>query len=361
MLIGEGRDKKMQLDNRKKEVLHAIVDDYVSTNEPVGSKSLIERHNFQVSSATLRNDMAELEHLGLIEKPHTSAGRIPSDKGYREYVNSLMTIDELSPREQIEIEKRIASSVDEVTDLIKNATHTLSEATGFVSLAMSPRLKKSFLKQLKILMIEPGKALVVMVLSAGVVKDKVVRIPNFLNDSQIMQISGAIEKNLTGKPLDEITLVTVESAGKSTDVPEPLLKQVLYEAYAAIKQADELNIYLEGEHRMLGLPDFSSLGRARDLLGTLSDSGMVAGYVNEMENVAREQGSDDSFMIRIGQEITLEGLDDCSFITATYNLTDSVSGNIGVIGPKRMLYSKVISQIDFVKKKLNEEMRRFTS
>ena len=129
---------------------------------------------------------------------------------------------------------------------------------------------------------------------------------------------------------------------------------------AAIKQADELNIYLEGEHRMLSLPDFSSLGRARDLLGTLSDSGMVAGYVNEMENAAREAGSDDSYMIRIGQEITLEGLDDCSFITATYNLTDSVSSNIGVIGPKRMLYSKVISQIDFVKKKLNEEMRRFT-
>ena len=350
----------MQLDSRKKEVLHAIVDDYVSTNEPVGSKSLIERHNFQVSSATLRNDMAELEHMGLIEKPHTSAGRIPSDKGYREYVNSLMTIEELTPQEQREIEKRIDSSVDEVTELIKNATLTLSETTGFVSLAMSPRLRKSFLKQLKILMIEPGKALVVMVLSAGVVKDKVVRIPNFVSDEQIMKIAGAIEKSLTGKPLDEITLVTVESAGKSTDVPEPLLKQVLYEAYAAIKQADELNIYLEGEHRMLSLPDFSSLGRARDLLGTLSDSGMVAGYVNEMENAAREEGSDDSFMIRIGQEIALEGLDDCSFITATYNLTDSVSGNIGVIGPKRMLYSKVISQIDFVKKKLNQEMKRFT-
>lgn len=348
----------MQLDNRKKEVLQAIVDDYVSTNEPVGSKSLIERHNFAVSSATLRNEMAELEHLGLIEKPHTSAGRIPSDKGYREYVNSLMVVEELSPREQLEIEKRIDSSVDEVTDLIKNATASLSEATGLVSLAVSPRLKKSYLKQLKILMIEPGKALVVMVLSAGVVKDKVVRIPNFLNDAQIMKISGAIEKCLTGKPLDEITLVTVESAAKVTEVPEPLLKQISYEAYSAIKQADELNVYLDGEHRILELPDFSSLGRARDLLGTLSNSGMVAGYVNEMEN-AREDGSDDSFMIRIGQEITLEGLDDCSFITATYNLTDSVSGNIGVIGPTRMLYSKVISQIDFVKKKLNKEMQRF--
>jgi heat-inducible transcriptional repressor len=304
--------------------------------------------------------MAELEHLGLIEKPHTSAGRIPSDKGYREYVNSLMTIEELSPKEQLEIEKRIDSSVDEVTDLIKNATHTLSETTGFVSLAMSPRLKKSYLKQLKILMIEPGKALVVMVLSAGVVKDKVVRIPNFLNDEQIMKISGAIEKNLTGKPLDEITLVTVETAGKGTEVPEPLLKQVLYEAYAAIKQADELNIYLDGEHRILELPDFNSLGRARDLLGTLSDSGMVAGYVNEMENQAQVSGKKDSYMIRIGQEITLEGLDDCSFITATYNMGDTVSGNIGVIGPKRMDYSRVISKMDFVKKKLNEELKKLT-
>ncbi|MCQ2502884.1 MAG: heat-inducible transcriptional repressor HrcA [Saccharofermentans sp.] len=348
----------MQLDMRKKEVLQAIVDDYVSTNEPVGSKSLIERHNFAVSSATLRNEMAELEHMGLIEKPHTSAGRIPSDKGYREYVNSLMIVEELSPKEQLEIERRIDSSVDEVTDLIKNATASLSEATGLVSLAVSPRLKKSYLKQLKILMIEPGKALVVMVLSAGVVKDKVVRIPNYINDAQMMRISGAIEKCLTGKPLDEITLVTVETAAKATEVPEPLLKQISYEAYSAIKQADELNVYLDGEHRILELPDFNSLGRARDLIGTLSNSGMVAGYVNEIES-AREEENNDSFMIRIGQEITLEGLEDCSFITATYNLTDSVSGNIGVIGPTRMLYSKVISQVDFVKKKLNKEMQRF--
>jgi heat-inducible transcriptional repressor len=111
---------------------------------------------------------------------------------------------------------------------------------------------------------------------------------------------------------------------------------------------------------MLAYPDFSSLGRARDLLGTLSDSGMVAGYVNEMENLATSSGKKDSYMIRIGQEITLEGLDDCSFITATYNMGDTVSGNIGVIGPKRMDYSRVISKMDFVKKKLNEELKKLT-
>ena len=202
----------MALDERKKQVLNAIVDDYVSTYEPVGSKTLIERHNFTVSSATLRNEMAELERLGLIEKPHTSAGRIPSDKGYREYVDSLMTFDDLSAQEREDISKRIDSSINDITDLIKNATDTLSERTGFVSLYMSPRLHKSFLKQLKMLMIEPGKALVVIVLSAGVVKDKVVRIPNFLTGEQIMQISNSVEQKLTGKPPAEITLVTVASS-----------------------------------------------------------------------------------------------------------------------------------------------------
>lgn len=350
----------MALDNRKKQVLQAIVDDYVTTNEPVGSKTLIEKHNFTVSSATLRNEMAELEKLGLLEKPHTSAGRIPSDKGYREYVDSLMHVDDLSEREREDIASRINDSVSEVKDLLRNATTTLSENTGFVSLAMTPRLHGSYLTQLKILMIEPGKALVVVVLSAGVVKDKLVRIPNFLTQDQIAQISNEVERSLSGKPLDEITLITLASSVKESKIPDPLLNQVLYEAYTAIKQADKLDVYLEGEHRMLSLPDFSELGRARDLLGTLSHDGMVAGYVNEIEADAVASGRRDSYMIRIGQEISLEGLEDCSFITTTYKMGDTVSGNIGVIGPKRMEYSKVISQINFVRKTLNDGIKKLS-
>lgn len=344
----------MSLDDRKKKILHAIVDDYVTTFEPVGSKALIERHNFTVSSATLRNEMAELEKQGFIEKPHTSAGRIPSDRGYREYVDSLINVDVLTEKEKKDIKGRITESVDDVSDLLRNASNTLSEQTGFVSLAMSPKLRKSFLTQLKMLMIEPGKALVVVVLSAGVVKDKVVRIPNYLTNDQIYQISNAVEQTLSGKPLEEITLVTVATAAKKTKLPESLLNQILYEAYTAIKQADKLNVYLEGEHRMLQLPDFGTLGRARDLLDTLSDDGMVAGYINEIENT----GDDDSYMIRIGQEIALEGLEDCSFITSTYKLGNDISGNIGIIGPKRMEYAKVISQINFVRKTLNEEIKK---
>lgn len=348
----------MGLDERKKQVLRAIVDDYVTTYEPVGSKSLIERHGFQVSSATLRNDMAELEKLGLIVKPHTSAGRIPSDKGYREYVNSLMQLDTLSEEDEKAIEAGISASVNEVRDLLKNAANTLSQTTGYVSLTMSPRLHKSFLQQLKILMIEPGKALVIMVLSAGVVKDKVVRIPDFITQEQISEISKSVEQTLSGLSLDEITLITVESSIKE-QIPDPLINQVLYETYTAIKQADRLDVYLEGENRMLQLPDFSELNRARDLFDTLSNDGMVAGYINEVEHELNGDGSN-NYMIRIGQEITLEGLEDCSFITTTYKIGDTVLGNIGVIGPKRMEYSKVISQIDFVRKTLNNEIKKIT-
>ena len=348
----------MPLDERKAKVLQAIVDDYVSTYEPVGSKALIERHNFAVSSATLRNEMAELEKMGLLEKPHTSAGRIPSDKGYREYVNSLMRVDALTDTEKMEIESRINSSMSDVREILRNATATLSETTGFVSLAMTPRLNTSYLTQLKLLMIEPGKALVVMVLSAGVVKDKIVRIPNFLTGEQIREISDSVEKSLSGMPLDEITLITLASSVKESEIPDSLLNQVIYEAYTAIKQADKLDVYLEGEHRMLSLPDFSEMDRARDLLGTLSQDGMVAGYVNEIEKAKSDDKN--AYMVRIGQEIAIEGLEDCSFITTTYQMGDMISGNIGIIGPKRMDYSKVISQINFVRHKLNDELKRLT-
>ncbi|MCQ2466463.1 MAG: heat-inducible transcriptional repressor HrcA [Clostridia bacterium] len=347
----------MSLDARKKEILKAIVDDYVTTCEPVGSKALIERHNFTLSSATLRNEMAELEKLGYLEKPHTSAGRIPSDKGYREYVNSLAHVDIITNEEREEIEKGIATSVDEVSDLLRNATNTLATQTGYVSLVLTPSLTKSYLTQLKMLMIEPGKALVVIVLSAGVVKDKVVKIPNFLTDEQVSEISKAVEQQLSGKALEEITLITVTSSVKDTTIPDSLLNQVLYEAYTAIKQVDKLDVYLEGKHKILSLPEFSDIGKARDLLDTLADDGMVAGYVKEL-GATSSSDERDSYMIRIGQEITLEGLEDCTFITTTYKVNDVVSGNIGIIGPKRMEYSKVISQINFVRKTLNDEIKK---
>ncbi len=345
----------MMLDGRKKDILQAIVDDYIATAEPIASKSLLTRHDFRVSSATVRNEMADLEQMGYLEQPHTSAGRVPSDKGYREYVDSLMKVDKLSEKDGIEIKRRLSDSFNELAVLLKKASVTLAEQTGFVSLAITPRLRSSFLKQLKMMMIEPGKILVVVVLSAGVVKDKVVRIPDYLTPDQLFHISKAVEEGLYGMSLEEITLVTITSAAKDAPVPDAILNQVLYEAYTAIKQADNLELYMEGSHQLLALPEFKDVNRARILFDSLSRDGLVAGYVDDISR-NNEHGS---YMIRIGQEIALEGFEDCSFVTTTYNVGDKIAGNIGVIGPRRMEYGKVVSQINFVRtlidSKLNEE------
>ena len=344
----------MPLDSRKKLILQAIVDDYIETAEPIASKALVSRLDMKVSSATVRNEMAELETLGYLEQPHTSAGRIPSDKGYREYVDSLMHVDELSPEDAEEISNRISSSFDELKGLLRKASGALAEQTGYMSLALTPRFHKSYLTQLKMLMIEPGKVLVVVVLSAGVVKDRVARVPDFLSQEQLYQISNAIEAGLCGKPLEEITLVTVTSAARNSPIPESLLNQILYETYTSIKQADNLEVYMEGTNHMLSFPEFHNNSSARGLFDTLSKDGVIAGYLNEIGTT----GETPKYMIRIGQEIQLEGLRDCSFITTTYNVSDKVAGNIGVIGPKRMDYSKVISQISFVKRTINDQLNR---
>ena len=370
----------MQLDERKKCILKAVVDDYIATAEPVGSKSLVTRYHFNVSSATVRNEMAELEELGYLEQPHTSAGRIPSDKGYRAYVDSLLSVEELSDGEAELIRQYLRDSLDELTGLIRRASSVLSKQTGYTSLALSPQLRKSHLQQIKILMIEPGRALVVIVLSAGVVKDRLVRIPDVLDADQLMQVAAAIEHGLSGMTLDDITLVTVASAAKKTPLPESLINQVLYEAYVSIKQADNLEVYMEGSHNLLSYPEFQDVRKARDYLKTLTSNGMIAGYMSEMKESGDESdealdlndqkssslqlrgGSVDSakqsaYSVRIGQEIMLDGLQECSFVTTTYKMGNFVAGRIGVIGPRRMAYGKVISNINFVKMTLNNQIR----
>ncbi len=384
----------MKLNNRKQAILRAIIDDYIETAEPVGSKNLVSRHAFPVSSATVRNEMAELEEHGYLEHPHTSAGRVPSDKGYRAYVDNLLRTSDLTPEEEERIRTYLGDCIDEVTSLIRRASTVLSEQTGYTSLVLTPQLQRSHLKQLKMLMIEPGRALVVVVLEAGVVKDRLVRIPSMIDSSQLMQIANAIEDSLTGMKLDDITLVTVASAGRKTKLPESLLNQVLYEAYIAIKQADNLEVYMEGAHKMLSFPEFQNVDKAKDYYNTLSRDGIIAGYMNEINAQAadpvaatgsetedeheletieseaevipeisapdnnRQSGKRPAYMVRIGQEIALEGFDDCSLVTTSYRIGDTVAGNMGIIGPRRMEYGRVISNISYIKTALNEEIRK---
>ncbi len=355
----EKRELKHPLSERKREILSAIIQDYVRFYEPVGSKALLSRHELGVSSATVRNEMAELEELGYLEQPHTSAGRIPSDKGYRAYVDDMLLIPDLTRKEKEYFDSVLAKSSDEIKNLIHCAAGSLAESTRLTSLVLTPTYGESELKQVKILMIEPGKAVVVVVLSVGLVRDRIAYIPEMITQEELESIAEAVETTLAGQKLHEITLLAVTDAGQTEGIPEPLLNQVLFETYLAIKQAENIDVFMQGSHQLLKQPEFADAKKAHRVLETISQNGLVAGYLSELEeDNAPEKYQKDSpaFAIRIGQEITLEGLEECSFISTSYRLGDSVQGKIAVVGPKRMQYAQIISEVQFVRKKINERI-----
>lgn len=371
------------MDDRKRQILKAIVDDYVETAEPVGSKSLVTRHKLGFSSATIRHEMAELEEMGYLEKPHTSAGRMPSDKGYRAYVDNMMSLPEISSDDASAIRQYLANNLDEARALIERAAEYLAGKTDYLSVALSPKYSDSSLEQIKIMMIEPGRAIVVLVLSAGVVHDRLIRIPSMLDEAQLDGIARAVERCLVGKKLDDITLVTVSSVADEIGLPEALVNQVLFEAYVAIKQTEKIEVYMDGKHRLLKHPEFRDVERANRFYNAVHEEHMVAGYMMDMKEEMEEEIAQNcdfdldcveelqkadrglslpethpSYMVRIGQEIALSGMEDMSFITTTYRIGKKISGQIGVIGPKRMQYGTIISQISFVNKALGEAVGR---
>lgn len=365
----------MSLDGRKSVILKAVVDDYIATAEPVGSKSIVTRHNLNLSSATVRNILSELEKQGYLMQPHTSAGRIPTDEGYRAYVDSLMTLTDLPEDEKTRMENDLNDVFSGFKPILRKTAELLSETTGYAALAVAPHSKDSTLRQLKILMIEPGRALIVVVVNGGLVKNRMARVPNMFTLEQLIEIANTVEQGLQGKRLSDITMVTVETSAYSIELPDSLLNQVLYEAYVSIKQAENLETYTNGITNLFQHPEFRDVDRAMNVMDTLTkDGGMVVGMLADRmsdgsagETVIEEHSDPlteaegrraypDYFMIRIGQEIAIETLEDCSFVTTTYQLGDQLLGDISVIGPKRMNYDDVISRIRFVRYEIQQSL-----
>lgn len=347
----------MILSNRKQAILKAIVEDYIATAEPVSSKSLIKKYPLQLSSATVRNVMAELEDEGYLQQPHVSAGRIPADKAYRLYVDSLIDIPEVQPDVKEKVETALQDDFHAWETALKKAAEVMTNSTGYTSVALATRTERTSILQIKLLMVEPGCVLVVLVLAPGIVRDRLINIPPQVSNSELQRLGMAIEQGLAGRKLNEITWITVENTGRGSELPESLLNQVLFEAYMAIKQSDNLDAYLDGIQNLLRHPEFRDPDKAKDILNVLTRDGMLAGYLTdsylkEDASMTTELGDGTKrpkFMIRIGQEITLPGLSDCSFVTTTYALADNLIGQIGVVGPRRMDYRRVMANMNFIR------------
>jgi len=341
----------MILDNRKRRILQAIIDDYIDTAEPVGSRTIARKHELGLSSATIRNEMADLEEMGYLEQPHTSAGRIPSDKGYRLYVDELMQLKELTDEEMRSIQQAMDMRVSEISQLIKQASAVMSRFTRYTSMAVTPNLKKSLLKAVQVIPVETGKALVVVVTNTGMVKNFLIKISESIVSDDLIKVSNMLNDRFAGFAIEDIKQSNIKYTGNEIQMPKDILQSVVEKVIGCIKQIDAPEVFIDGVTNIFNYPEFRNVAKAKEFLSTLDEKENLSKILTSTE-------SDNCVNVRIGSENILDEIKECSLLTATYSLGNVVIGSLGVIGPTRMEYPRVISSINYIRKKINEEILR---
>lgn len=342
----------MYLDDRKRRILQAIIDDYIDTAEPIGSRTIARKHELGLSSATIRNEMADLEEMGFLAQPHTSAGRIPSDKGYRLYVNELMKEKVLSTEEADSIKQALEVRINEMTQLIRQASMIMSKITKYTSIAIAPQLKKSILKAVQVVPVQPGRALVIVVTSANVVRNCFIKIQDNVTADLLIMLSNVLNSKLNGLTIDQISNNIMLEIEKELGVTKEILIPIIDGIINTINNIDYSDVYLEGTTNILNFPEFMDIVKAKEFLNVLDEK-------EKIYNILNNKNVDDSIGVQIGTENDIQQIKDCSLVTATYSIGNIVLGTIGVIGPTRMEYAKVISSMNFLKRKLNQEILKY--
>lgn len=335
----------MEMDLRKIKILQAIIDSYINTAEPVGSRTIAKKYNMGISSATIRNEMADLEDMGYLEQLHSSSGRKPSNKGYRLYVDKLMEIPNLSEKELYIIKKQILNSaLFEVDKIIKQATLLLAQLTKLTCIVRTPSVSKSYIKHLQLVNIESNSnILLVLVTDSGVIKNSVIRVGKSVSDTVLNKLSILLSNRLRGLNSEQINLEVINDIKIDLRGYEDIFNAIIPALYENLKSADNSDIYLQGTVNIFNYPEYKDIAKAREFLSMLDNKEKVSELLNDPSNIS----------VKIGNENYIEGAEDCSVISAVYNLGDRPIGKIGLIGPTRMPYSKVISVLSNVVRELN--------
>ena len=332
------------LTDRKKIVLKAIIEEYISTAEPVSSGAIVEKYIPDCSSATIRNEMAELEQLGYIEKPHTSAGRIPSVKGYRFYVDELLNDENISLDEIQYIKEQLETKVNEIEDLTKITTNTLSEITHYTTVAIGPSSSNNIITDVRFVLLGSRLLMVVILTDNGQIKETVIKYDEDITQNQVDGLNNIFNNRLRGKPLEKIDKPMEEYILSAMNNQVNVIKPIIDQMNRVIEARNE--IYLEGANKVFDFPEFKKIETARNFLSILDTKEEMLELLNS--------GLAQDINVYIGDENEREELKDLSIITFKHTVFGKDLGTIGIIGPKRMDYSKVISIMKYINKKLNE-------
>lgn len=340
----------MQMDERKRKILRAIVQDYIATAEPIGSRTIARKFDLGVSPATIRNEMADLEDLGFIEQPYTSAGRIPSDAGYRYFVDCLMDPQTLNEEEKEAIEREGTKRIHEIQEVISHTSRLLSELTNLTSIVIGPHKGKSTFGKMHFLPYQPGQVILVIVKENGVVENHIIDVGKDITAEELQQVAGVFNQKMRGHSLGQVKRSLLHEIYSELSRQRHLIDNTLDMLSAILDDhEEEERIYLGGTLNMLNQPEFRDLSKVKTLFKVFEENDSMKKLLHPHQ---------EGLNVTIGGENTLKEFQDCSVISATYKVNGLTIGTVGVLGPTRMDYAKAIAIVDFMTRSLTEVLTR---
>lgn len=354
MLIAKKKHKRgeeVELDERKLKILQAIIRNYMETGEPVGSRTISKYSDLNLSSATIRNEMSDLEEMGYILQPHTSAGRIPSDKGYRLYVDRMM---EEKDREVNELKELMIERTDKMERVLKQVVKVLAANTNYATMVSAPTYHQKKLKFIQLSKVSSTQILTVIMMEGNLVRNKVIPVREELDQETVLKLNILLNSVLNGLAIEEINLAMIKSLKEQAGTHSELVADVIDAVAEVIHSEEEVEIYTSGTTNIFRYPELSENGKASEILSTFEEKQELTDLVNR----TLEGGADHSIQVYIGQELPVQAMKDCSVVTATYELGDGLRGTIGIIGPKRMDYENVVNTLKTLRDQLDEIYNR---
>lgn len=345
----------MELDERKLKILQAIIRNYLETGEPVGSRTISKYTDLNLSSATIRNEMADLEELGYIIQPHTSAGRIPSDKGYRLYVDTMLEekIQEVEDMKGILIEK-----ADKIDILLKQVAKLLANNTNYATLVSKPQYRSRKMKFIQLTEVDEHQLLAIIVIEGNIVKNKFVNVVESLDKETILKLNIVFNTFLQGLDLAEINLNVIQKIKEQAGNYSNLVSDILDAIAQAISEEENIEIYTSGATNILKYPELNDKDKVVELIDAFEEKKQLTELITATPK--QEEKDNRGIQVYIGSETPVESMKDCSVVTATYELEEGVYGKIGIIGPKRMDYDKVVGTLHTLMVQLDDIFKKKT-
>ncbi len=343
----------LELGERKLKILQAIIQTYLETGEPVGSRTISKYTDLNLSSATIRNEMSDLEELGYILQPHTSAGRIPSDKGYRLYVDTMMQ-DKV--QEMDNIREQLEEKADKMESLLQHIARLLAVNTNYTTMVTKPKYKHKTLKFIQLSDVDEHQLLAIIVIEGNIVKNKFIQLEEMPGKEAILKLNIVLNTFLQGLDLTEINMAVLQKIKEQSGEYGPTISLILDVVAEAVAEEDDFEIYTSGTTNILKYPELGDREKAVKLLETFEEKSKLTELIQDLSN--QEEGKDHGIQVYIGEEAHVSTMQDCSMVTATYEIEEGVYGRIGIVGPKRMDYERVVSTLHTLMKELDNIFKR---